>query len=101
TNWSRDLFDGGAKRNEDFAVAPGDVLEVIAFDGASTADAEAARAELARSESDVMWLPVVGLDRHTPLIGLRVESDPEAPDQSTAPIATGAQRTFYRPISAY
>ena len=33
TNWSRDLFDGGAAREEDFAVAPGDTLEVFGFDG--------------------------------------------------------------------
>ncbi len=99
TDWSRDLFDGGTAREQDFAVMPGDVLEVIAFDGASIADA--ARAELTRSEPDVMWLPVIGLDRHTPLIGLRVESDPEMADPSAAPAATGAQRTFYRPISAY
>ena len=101
TDWSRDLFDGGTKREEEFAVAPGDVLEVIAFDATSAADAESARAELARSEPDVTWLPVIGLDRHTPLIGLRIESDPEAPDQSAAAVVTGAQRTFYRPISAY
>jgi len=100
TNWSRDLFDGGTQHEEDFAVEPGDALEVIAFDGISAADAEAVRAELARSEPDITWLPVIGLDRHTPLIGLRAESDPEAPDQSAAPVATGVQRTFYRPITA-
>ena len=101
TDWSRDLFDGGAKREQHFAVTPGGALEVIAFDGISAADAEAARSELARSEPDILWLPVIGLDRHTPLIGLHPQSDPETPDQSTAPLVAGAQWTFYRPISAY
>ena len=101
TDWSRDLFDGGAAREQDFAVTSGGALEVVAFDGMSAADAEAARAELARSEPAIMWLPVIGLDRHTPWIGLCAQSDPETPDRSTAPLVTGAQWTFYRPISAY
>jgi hypothetical protein len=101
TNWSRDLFDGGAAREQDFAVTPGGALEVAAFDGMSAPDAEAARAELTRSEPDIIWLPVIGLDRHTPLIGLCAQSDPEKPDRSAAPLVVGAQWTFYRPISDY
>jgi hypothetical protein len=102
TNWSRDLFDGGTAREADFAVAPGDTLEVFAFDGMSAADGEAARAALAASEPDAKWLPVIGLDRHTPLIGLCLRSDPETLEQpADAPPVAGVQRTFYRPISAY
>jgi hypothetical protein len=100
TNWSRDLFDGGGASVQDFAVAPGGALEVVSFDGVSTDDAEASRAELGRSEHDIMWMPVIGLDRHTPLIGLCPQSDPETPDRSSAPVAS-AQWTFYRPISAF
>ena len=78
-----------ARRGEqDFAVAPGGALEVVAFDGISAADAEASRAELARSEPDIMWLPVIGLDRHTPLIGLCIQADPEASDRSATPAGT-------------
>jgi hypothetical protein len=101
TNWSRDLFDGGAAREEDFAVAPGDTLEVFAFDGMSAADGEAACARLAASEPDTKWLPVIGLDRHTPLIGFFPRPDPETLDASAAPPVAGVQRTFYRPISAF
>jgi hypothetical protein len=100
TNWSRDLFDGGATREHDFAVESGGALEVVSFDGISAGDAEASRTELARSEHDIIWLPVIGLDRHTPLIGLCPQSDPELPDRSAAPVAR-AQWTFYRPISAF
>ena len=101
TDWSRDLFDGGAKREQEFAVTSGGALEVVAFDGMSAADADAARAELAGSQSGILWLPVIGLDRHTPLIGLCPQPDPETPDRSAAAPVTGAQWTFYRPISAY
>jgi hypothetical protein len=101
TNWSRDLFDGGAACEDDFAVAPGDTLEVFAFDGMSAADGEACRAHLTRSEPDAKWLPVIGLDRHTPLIGLCLRSDPETLDLSDAPAVAGVQRTFYRPISRF
>jgi hypothetical protein len=101
TNWSRDLFDGGTAREQDFAVAPGDTLEVFAFDGMSTADGEACRVRLAPSEPDAKWLPVIGLDRHTPLIGLCLRSDPETLDAADAPLVAGLQRTFYRPISAF
>jgi hypothetical protein len=101
TNWSRDLFDGGTAREQDFAVALGDTLEVLAFDGMSSADAEAARAGFAHSEPDAKWLPVIGLDRHTPVIGLCPRSDPETLDASEAQPVAGAQRTFYRPISAF
>lgn len=100
TNWSRDLFDGGTAREHDFAVAPGGALEVVAFDGVGAGVAEAARAQLARSEHDILWLPVIGLDRHTPLIGICAQADPETPERSAEPVA-GAQWTFYRPISAF
>lgn len=101
TNWSRDLFDGGAAPEEDFSIALGDTLEVFAFDGMSTTDGEAARVGLAHSEPDAKWLPVIGLDRHTPLIGLCPRSDPETLDATDAPLVAGLQRTFYRPISAF
>ena len=100
TNWSRDLFDGGVAREDDFAVTPGGALEVVAFDGMSMGDAEASRAEFSRLEHDILWLPVIGLDRHTPLIGLCPQSDPETPERSADPLAH-AQWTFYRPISAF
>src|SRR5262245_659052 len=75
TDWSRDLFDGGAASEHAFAVAPAGSLLVVSFDGIGEADAQAARTLIASSAPDMMWLPVVGLDRHTPLIGLQPLSE--------------------------
>ena len=99
TDWSRDLFDGGAASEKAFAVASEGALAVVSFDRMGGADAGAARDALARTEPGVMWLPVIGLDRHTPLIGLR----PLADLASARPPADGGddriQRGIYRPIT--
>ena len=93
TDWSRDLFDGGERPESDFAVAPNGSLRVIAFDGQSADEANAARAGMPANA--MMWLPVAGLDRHTPVIGLRPLSDAAA-----APAAIASMLdALYRPIS--
>jgi hypothetical protein len=53
------------------------------------------------SQPDMMWLPVIGLDRHTPLIGLRPRSDAGAPVEWTDSTNVRMQRASYRPISAF
>ena len=101
TDWSRDLFEGGAASETALAVARDGALAVVAFDQMSEQDAAAARDKVAQSDPDMMWLPIVGLDRHTPLIGLR-------------PLAAGAsagstrdhgdkriQQAVYRPITRH
>ncbi len=99
TDWSRDLFDGRSAPDDAFAVAPQGALEVVSFDGMSAEDASAARVASARSDPALMWLPVIGLDRHTPEIGLRPL--PEL----LRPLDDGsdqrAQCAVYRPISEY
>jgi hypothetical protein len=98
-DWSRDLFDGGARSEQAFAVAPEGALAVVSFDSMSQEHADAARGAVTASEPDLMWLPVIGLDRHTPMIGLR----PLADRSSTRPAGDGGpdgmQRTVYRPIT--
>jgi hypothetical protein len=98
TDWSRDLFDGGATTQRAFAVAPAGSLLVVSFDGMGDAQAEAARALITSSEPDMMWLPVVGLDRHTPLIGLRPLADQAALCASTHGRTTPMQHALYRPL---
>lgn len=93
TDWSRDLFDGGERPESDFAVAPDGSLRVIAFDGQSADEANAARAGV--PADTMMWLPVAGLDRHTPVIGLRPLSDAAAAPAAMA----GMLDALYRPIS--
>jgi hypothetical protein len=98
-DWSRDLFDGGAASEQAFEVAPEGALAVVAFDRMSREDADKARDAVARSEPDMMWLPAIGLDRHTPLIGLRTLADLA----SSRPAEDGGddrtQRAIYRPIT--
>jgi hypothetical protein len=99
TDWSRDLFDGSAAPDHAFAVAPQGALEVVSFDGMNAGDASTARIALARGDPAVMCLPVIGLDRHTPEIGLR-----PIPDLSHSPDDAGdrrAQCAIYQPFSEY
>jgi hypothetical protein len=53
---------------------------------------------VAKSAPDMLWLPIAGLDRHTPLIGLRPLSDP---DTSVALNGGPALQAIYRPISPF
>ncbi len=97
-DWSRELFDGGARSEKAFAVAPEGALSVVSFDRMSREDADAARDGVARTEPDMMWLPVIGLDRHTPMIGLRA-----LPGLASRPAEEGGDerihRAIYRPIT--
>ena len=67
TGWSRDLFDGGNAPEQAFAVPPQGGLHIVSFDGASPDEAAAARNAVATSQPDMMWLPVIGLDRRDEL----------------------------------
>jgi hypothetical protein len=95
-DWSRDLFDGGAASPGDFAVARDGSLEVMSFDGMGAGDTRAANAAIVQSGPDMMWLPVAGLDRHTPLIGLRRLPVPSA--ASLTGDAGKVQHASYRPL---
>ena len=97
TDWSRDLFDGGARPFREFAIERDGTLEVVSFDGMGADDAEAANAAIAESAPDTVWLPIAGLDRHTPVIGLRASAAPA----STTPGGANIQRGVYRPICEF
>jgi len=100
-DWSRDLFDARDWDEGAFAVAAGGALHVAAFDGMSVDEALAARAVMAVS-AETMWLPVIGLDRHTPLIGLRATPDvAQADDAPAGEPPARAQQAVYRPISDF
>ena len=94
TAWSRDLFDGGAATPTDFAVARDGALEVVSFDGIRADDMKGANAAIVEAGQGMMWLPVAGLDRHTPVIGLRV-----LPEQTDIqPDGASVQHGVYKPI---
>ena len=100
TDWSRDLFDAGAMPESSFAVAEAGALHVISFDGLRAEDAQAARARLA-SMPQMSWLPVVGLDRHTPLIGTAVLDEYGARDLPDRSGPSPIQEAVYRPITKF
>jgi hypothetical protein len=100
TDWSRDLFDGGDAMEQAFAVPAQSGLHIVSFDGASADEAAAARDAVGTLEPAIMWLPVIGLDRHTPIMGVRVLRDgvsPTSPRGGTARM----QEAIYRPISDF
>ena len=97
-DWSRDLFDGGAATEAAFAVASGGALAVVSFDRMNGEHADAARDAAMAREPGLMWLPAIGLDRHTSMIGLRPLADlPSARPAGDGP--DGMQRGVYRPIT--
>jgi hypothetical protein len=65
----------------------------------SAEEAQAARAGIARSEPEMMWLPAVGLDRHTPLIGLRPLPTLGSARSSEHGREKRIDEAIYRPIS--
>jgi hypothetical protein len=99
TDWSRDLFDGGDAPEAAFAVPDQGALAVVSFDGLTSDAAMAGRTSLQQSHADMMWLPVIGLDRHTPLIGLQVTPSSSLVEPTPGP--DGVQQALYRPISRF
>jgi hypothetical protein len=100
-DWSRDLFDAAGAQDADFAVPSGGALLAISFDGMDAQQADAARGMVPERFS-VTWLASVGLDRHTPTIGLRALTDAKEAQAALAlPVPAGMQVGLYRPITAY
>ncbi len=98
TDWSRDLFDGGRTPEQAFGVSPKGSLRIASFDGMSADEAGAARAGIAQAQPEMMWLPAIDLDRHTPMIGLR----PSPESMAAPPEGSGRfQEAVYRPISEF
>jgi hypothetical protein len=91
TDWSRDLFDAGDAPVQAFAVPAEATLHVMAFDGLDMQKAQAAKAN---APADMMWLPVIGLNQHTPLIGVKVRPDAAAAPQKGA----ASEAAVYAPM---
>jgi hypothetical protein len=98
-DWSRDLFDGRRAPESSFAVPIEGALHAVTFDGMGEDEADAARAAIAGREPEMTWLPVAGLDRHTPLIGLRPLTDPISSGPLVHARADRIGEAIYRPIS--
>jgi hypothetical protein len=96
SDWSRDLFDAANIEPTALAISMNGFLRLLSFDGLDTTAAEAQWAVLAGA-SGMMWFKSVGLDRHTPLIGLRRTAD--ATNAPSPP--PGVQAGIYRPICEF
>ncbi len=101
TDWSRNLYRGPEGDLSDLLdIPPGGALHFVAFDGVPAAEAESRRRALEAKYPDLLWLPIAGLDRSCPAIGLR-----KLPDASLPPtpiprdLAAGLRETIYRPIT--
>jgi len=80
-------------------VPPEGTLYVAAFDGVPDKEAPQRLEELRAKRPDVLWMPVAGLDRSCPAIGLRrlAAGAEAAPLPET--LAAGIRQTVYRPIT--
>ncbi len=99
TDWSRDVFDGRFAPEAAFAVSLEGSLHVVSCDGMSEGDACTARAVIAKLHPEMLWLPVVGLDRSCPMIGLRPLAEVVSPRKSKHGRDNQAQEAIYLPMS--
>jgi hypothetical protein len=101
-DWSRDLYaapDGlrPADVTDRFAADDTASLYVAAFDGVRPAEARALRDRAAAQRPGAVWLEAIGLDRHSPVIGLARLPRGAALRPLTI---EGMQETLFEPISA-
>ncbi|HEX9836835.1 MAG TPA: hypothetical protein VGB90_08280 [Alphaproteobacteria bacterium] len=96
-DWSRDLYPAPAgDASAKFAVDDASALHLVSFDGASLAEARALRDRVAAHRPGVTWMEAIGLDRHSPVLGVASVPRGTAP----APLAVGGvQETLFDPIS--
>jgi hypothetical protein len=99
TDWSRDVFDGRFAPKAAFAVSLKGSLRVVSCDGMSEEAACAARTVIAKSHPELLWLPVIGLDRSCPMIGLQPLSELVSSRKSKQGRARQAHEAIYLPMS--
>lgn len=72
TDWSRDLFDVADGQSSDaWRIAEDEFLYLISFEGLGRAEAEGELERIRPLRTGVTWFRAVGLDRHSPYVGLR------------------------------
>ncbi len=95
TDWSRDLFDARQAPPGVLEVGSGGALRVASLDSLAPDEASAASADIARTFPGLTWLPVIGLDRHTPLIGIEALAEVE----EGAANSPSRHVAMYRPLT--
>jgi hypothetical protein len=100
TDWSRNLFEGPAHDVSNMLDVPGHgALYVAALDGLVPEVAQRRLGRLRAECTDILWMPVVGLDRSWPAIGVRRLEDAERALPLPSALAHGIRETVYRPIT--
>jgi hypothetical protein len=97
-DWSRDLYQAPAvDMTAGFAIDGTHALYLAAFEDQSPEAAERLRRQAAPRRPGVTWMTAIGLDKHSPIIGL--ERLPRGARPSSLGIE-GVQETLFEPISA-
>ena len=100
SHWSRNLYDAGARDMTRLLDVPsGGGLYLAAFEGVPAADAEKRREEAQAQRPDVLWLPVAGLDRSCPVIGVQALTDPAQASPLPLSLAAGVRETAFWPLT--
>ena len=100
SHWSRNLYDAGERDMTALLDVPsGDGLYLAAFEGVAEAEAEKRRAQAQATRPEVIWMPVVGLDRSCPVIGVQKLADPATATPLPAWLAAGVRETTFRPLT--
>jgi hypothetical protein len=92
-DWSRDLYRAPF---DEFAVGPDESLYLASFAGMGEAEARALQARIAPLLPGVAWLEAVGLDRHSPLFGVKKVARGAVPAAIAG--APGLSETIFAPI---
>jgi hypothetical protein len=96
-DWSRDLYAAPDDASTRFAADGTTSLHLVSFDGQPPAAAAALRQRVAGRRPGVTWLEAVGLDRHSPILGLARLPRGALP---AALGIDGVQETVFDPISS-
>lgn len=100
SHWSRNLYDADGRDMTTLLDVPaGGGLYLAAFEGVAEAEAERRRAEAQAARPDAIWMPVVGLDRSCPVIGVQKLADPARAIPLPALLAAGVRETTFQPLT--
>jgi hypothetical protein len=100
SHWSRNLYDAGSRDMTALLDVPtGGGLYLAAFEDVPEADAQQRRPIAQSARPDVIWMPVVGLDRSCPIIGVRKLADPTQASPLPRSLAAGVRETVFRPLT--
>lgn len=101
TDWSRNLYEGPAEDLSDRLDVPaGGRLYLAALDDVPASQAGPWLRALRAALPEVIWMPVVGLDRSCPGFGLlRLPSATAEPPRVPSDLADGIRQTVYEPIT--